>query len=126
MKLCRIITLLAALLASTIPDAFAAAPLKVQVPFAFIVGSRTMPAGDYTVAPSNNGSAILYIHGAGSGVAVLSSPIAIAVSSNSATSSLVFETRGSQHYLVAVRMGDEPGRSIPAPAFKRSSLTALR
>lgn len=124
MKVCRIIALFGALLASTIPSAFAAAPMKAYVPFAFVVGNRTMPAGEYTVASSTSGSAVLYIHGMGSGIAVLSSP-AISTSA-SVHPSLVFETRGTQHYLVGVRSGEEPSRAIPAPSFKQTSLTALR
>ncbi len=125
MKLCRIIALTGALLASTIPSAFAASAVKAEIPFAFIVGNRTMPAGEYTVVSSTGGSTVLYIHGMGSGVAVISSPSGIS-SADAKNPGLIFQTRGSQRYLVGVQMSDEPGRSIPEPAFRQTTLTAVR
>jgi hypothetical protein len=126
MKFCRIIALFGALIASTVPDALAASPLiTAQVPFAFMVGNRKMPAGSYTVASSASTSSVFYIQGAGHAVAVLSSPADAAVKAG-AKPALVFETKGSERYLVGVRMDGEPGRSISSPVFRQSALSASR
>lgn len=126
MKLCRIIALFGALLASTLPEAFAASPtIQAQVPFAFMVGNRKMPAGSYTVSSSSNESSVFYIHGVGQAVAVLSSPLGAAVPDGSKPG-LVFQTRGSERYLVGIRMYGEAGRSIAAPGFRQAALTASR
>lgn len=126
MKLCRIIALFGALIASTVPDAFAASPIiTAQVPFAFMVGNRKMPAGSYTVASSASSPSVYYIQGIGQSVAVLSFPRDAAMK-DGAKPSLVFETKGSEHYLVGVRMYDEPTRSIASPHFRQSALSASR
>ena len=49
LKLTRMLVLLGALAAATVPEAFAASAMKAHVPFAFVVANRVMPAGDYTV-----------------------------------------------------------------------------
>ena len=126
MRFCRIIALFGALIASTVPDALAASPLiTAQVPFAFMVGNRKMPAGSYTVASSATTSSVFYIQGAGQAIAVLSSPLDTAMK-DGAKPALVFETKGSERYLVGVRMDGEPGRSISSPNFRQSALSASR
>jgi hypothetical protein len=126
MKFCRIIALFGALIASTVPDAFAASPLiTAQVPFAFMVGNRKLPAGSYTVASSASTSSVFYIQGAGQAVAVLSSP-ADMPTKDGAKPALVFETKGSERYLVGVRMDGEPTRTIAMSGFRESGLSASR
>jgi hypothetical protein len=126
MKLCRIIALFGALIASTVPDALAASPLiKAEVPFAFMVGNRKMPAGSYTVASSTSTSSVYYIEGVGQAVAVLSSPLDAAMK-DGAKPALVFETKGSERYLVGVRMDGQPTRSIASPNFREGALSASR
>ncbi len=124
-KLTRMFILLGAIVATTVPEAFAASAMKAHVPFAFVVGSRVMPAGDYTVGTSTSGSAVLYVRGDGAGIAVISSP-SVLPAADAVSAGLVFETRGSQRYLVGVKWSDEPSRSIPAPSFKEAALTATR
>jgi hypothetical protein len=126
MKLCRIIALFGALIASTVPDALAASPIiTAQIPFAFMVGSWKMPAGSYTVASSATTGSVFYIQGAGHAIAVLSSPLDTAMK-DGAKPALVFETKGSERYLVGVRMDGEPGRSISSPSYRQSALSASR
>ncbi len=126
MKICRSIALLGALLASTVPAAFAASPLiKANVPFAFLVGARQMPAGEYTVTSSNNSANVLYIHGPGQGAVVLSSPLSAGAIDTKETS-LVFKTKGTQRYLVGVRMSGEAGRSVAEPVLRPASINTSR
>ena len=125
LKLTRILILLSAMIATTVPDAFAAGAMKAHIPFAFVVGNRVMPAGDYTVGNSTNGSAVLYVRGEGAGLAVISSP-SMLPAADAVSTGLVFRTRGGQRYLVGVKWSDEPSRSIPAPSFKETTLTATR
>jgi hypothetical protein len=124
-KLTRMFILLGAIVATTVPEAFAASAMKAHVPFAFVVGNRVMPAGDYTVGNSASGSAVLYVRGGGAGIAVISSP-SMLPAADAVSTALVFQTRGSQRYLVGVKWSDEPSRSIPAPSFKEATLTATR
>jgi len=125
LKLTRMLVLLGALTAATVPEAFAASAMKAHIPFAFVVANRVMPAGDYTVGSSSNGSAVLYVRGEGAGVAVISSP-SMLPAADAVSTGLVFQTRGSQRYLVGVKWSDEPSRSIPKPNFKETTLTATR
>lgn len=124
-KLTRMFILLGALVATTVPEAFAGSDMKAHVPFAFVVGGRLMPAGDYTIGNSRNGSAVLYVRGEGAGIAVISSP-SMLPAADAISTGLVFRTRGGQRYLVGVKWSDEPSRSIPAPSFEETTLTATR
>lgn len=83
-----------------------------QVPFAFVVAGRTMPAGSYTVETSGS---IVAVRGSGSSVLVASGPPAI---ESDLQPGLIFSKHGGASYLVGVRTEDD-FRSIGpgAPKF---------
>ena len=95
-------------------SAFAATDsISANVPFAFVVNGRTMPAGAYEVENSESG-AILYIRSSKNAVLVASNPANAATST--AKPGLVFEKRGETVYLVGVRLNAEGERNLPSPA----------
>lgn len=68
-KFVRAIVVLTGLLALSVSMSAASAAVKVHVPFAFIAGSRTLPAGDYVIEESGE-SGVLLVRGTAPGASV--------------------------------------------------------
>ena len=77
---------------------------RVNVPFAFMVGTQQLPAGYYLVQESNSG--LLLITGEGTGAAVLSIPAEM--TKTGVPTGLVF----SKNHLTAVEVSGEGTRSV--------------
>jgi hypothetical protein len=75
--------------------------ITLHVPFAFVVGGKTMPAGAYTV--ETNGSVVSVRGNTGSAI-VTSGPEAVRPA---AQPGLIFARRGGATYLVGVRTEDD-------------------
>ena len=91
-------TAVAAGFALAAPCAFGAeSSVRLQVPFAFVVAGRTMPAGDYTIDASGS---VVSVRGAGSSVLVAGGPETM---TSNEQPGLVFARRGGRSYLVGVR-----------------------
>jgi len=83
--------------------------IVVKVPFAFIVGDRQMPAGDYMITEATNDSSVLWISSrdGGQAVCVLTIP---ADHDQTTRASLVFD-KFENHYFLA--------RMVPAAGTER-------
>ena len=77
---------------------------RIDVPFAFTVGTQQLPAGSYLVQESNSG--VLLITGQGTGAAVLSIPSEVA--KTGVPTGLVF----TKSRLTAVQVSGEGTRSV--------------
>jgi len=95
--------------------------LSANVPFAFNVGTRSLPAGDYELY-SQGGSPNLTLRSAGG------APIAIILTTNASTfnppkqSKLVFRVYGQKSYLAGVwSAGIASGRETPKTAAEKES-----
>ena len=82
-----------------------------------------MPAGAYVIETSKTSGVVLLQSGA----------IAIMVSSGPGGSSLddskpglTFEKKGETNYLVGVRTGELPARSVPLHSFDHAAMNSLR
>jgi hypothetical protein len=75
-------------------------PLKATIPFDFIVGTTTLPAGEYTVG-SDFGSAVLKIRDSHREVKASVLAITGNAPANSNESHLVFRVHGTKHYLAS-------------------------
>jgi hypothetical protein len=127
MKMFKSISLFAAFAATTLVPAFAATPaMRVNVPFAFIVGNQKLAAGQYAVeTASENGNGVVLIQGEGHAVAVLTSPLLPARPDSKA--SLVFQSSQDGAHLVKIQMEGEPSRSVAlGSSLDHSKLTASR
>ena len=116
----------AALAASAlIPQSVSAADdsLDVNVPFAFVVGGRQMPAGAYVIQASKTSGVVLLRSGA-SAIMVSSGPGGS--SPGDSKPGLTFEKKGATTYLVGVHTGELPARSVPLHSFDRAALNSLR
>ncbi|HEX4229486.1 MAG TPA: hypothetical protein VHZ07_12515 [Bryobacteraceae bacterium] len=84
--------------------------MRVNVPFAFLVGTQKMAAGEYDVqSEMTNGLVIL--QGGGHGVAVVTSPFGSP--DPNGKPNLVFEKTEDGPVLVRLQLAGEPSRALP-------------
>jgi len=98
--------------------------VAAQIPFDFVVGSKALPAGEYTVNTITDGGAALQIRNAdGSESAIrLTNSIAAKPKKSQSRSHLVFHRYGQTYFLAEVwREGDSGGRQL-LPSKKERSM----
>ena len=98
-------------------SASAAEPLKVNVPFSFVLAGLEFQPGRYTVAESNNG--VLTVTGEGRGAMVMTIP---AEMKGGAPSSVRFVTDGHEYHLVGVQTEDT-SRAVDSQTYREHRLS---
>jgi hypothetical protein len=88
---------------------------RANVPFAFKVGAKQMPAGTYTVR-TEIGSSIVMVHNVQTGASALAMGRWEAPTKK--TDKLIFRRYGSQYFLTAI-LGGEGSQGIVFPSTKR-------
>ena len=86
-----------------------AADVKCQIPFAFTVSDKTLPAGSYHLSTSQS---VLTVRGSGSGVFVMTNRVESAANRQP---SLVFHRYGDTYVLREAWTGGNSGRELPRP-----------
>jgi hypothetical protein len=87
--------------------------LTAQVPFDFVVGSRVLPAGEYTVNSFTPDGSILMIRNAEIGASATRLTNSVQAKPNKSHSRLVFRRYGQTYFLAEVwRAGDGEGRQL--------------
>jgi len=74
-------------------------PVVVNIPFEFVAGKLTLPAGEYRVEKLENGSAVLLIHRADRGASAMVMSIATQANAPQSDSKLVFNRYGNRYFL---------------------------
>lgn len=93
--------------------------LKVTVPFDFVVGSRALSAGQYTVSQAGNPSAVI-IRSAGSEPGVVMLANQVASPGRQELGKLVFHRYGDRYFLSEVWGTDQNiGSQLPKTAPER-------
>ena len=105
--------LLSFLLSAT--GAHAQSTARANVPFAFKVGTKQMPAGTYTVR-NETGSNIIMVHNVQTGTSALAMGRWEAPTNK--TDKLIFRRYGSQYFLTAIR-GSKGSQGLVFPATKQ-------
>ena len=124
MKMFKTIVMTSALAVTSLVPAFAQSDsMRVTVPFAFLVGTQKMAAGQYDVQSEMN-SGVVLLQGEGHGVAVVTSPFSAADSEDKP--SLIFVNSEDGPRLVRVHLAGEPTRALPAPSQAHVKLTLAR
>lgn len=96
--------------------------LQVNVPFAFEVGSKLLPAGSYRVESVPTGAGSLEILRSTSGdVRLPISTKATITKSGTPAPALVFHRYGNRYFLAQIRTGDGHAREV-APAQQEEEL----
>jgi len=92
-------------------------PVVVNIPFEFVAGQTTLPAGEYRVEKLENGSSVVLIHRAQPGASVLVMTIASQANRPAADSKLVFNRYGNRYFLSQYwSAGSSRGRLLPKSA----------
>ena len=92
-----------------------------NIPFAFIVGKQTLPAGDYTIdRPDSNDPNVLLIRNANNRIAIFTNAESVQAKQMPDKSELVFNRIGDKYFLSKVWVtGDDIGCEIPKPRAER-------
>jgi hypothetical protein len=92
-----------------------------NVPFAFIAGNKTLPAGEYTIdRPNDNEPGLLLIRGVDRKVALFVNAEDIQARHTPEKTELVFNEIGDKYFLSKIWItGDDMGREIPKPRAER-------
>jgi hypothetical protein len=92
-----------------------------NIPFAFIAGNKTLPAGEYTIdRPNTNEPDLLLIRGAEKRVALFLNAQNLEAGQTPNKTELVFNEIGDRYFLSQVWVaGEETGREIPKPRAER-------
>jgi len=93
----------------TVPAAAESEMLQANVPFAFVVGTKKLPAGEYTFRLSDSGQTVFVVGSAQSSM-VRALPSAAATDSSEG---LVFKRQNGNEYLVRVQVSGMESRAIP-------------
>lgn len=96
----------------TVAGAHAQSTARANVPFAFKVGAKQMPAGIYTVQ-GRIGSNIIMVHNVQTGTSALAMGRRESPSAN--TNKLIFHRYGSQYFLSAI-LGGKGSQAMVLPA----------
>jgi hypothetical protein len=92
--------------------------VRADVPFTFMVGTQTFPAGQYTVRQMND-VGNLAIVGGGSALAIASSHSVQSAGTQRLTK-LVFHRYGDRYFLYQVWVqGENTGRQLPRTSLER-------
>ena len=94
--------------------------VRVSVPFDFLVGGRTMPAGDYIVATSGNTGMVLVQNLTRGIVPVMAPSNATDGPRDTGKAFLAFRRYGSDYFLAKIWDGSaDAGRSLPTSTIER-------
>jgi hypothetical protein len=89
-------------------------PLKVNIPFNFIVNKAELPAGEYTLKSLGSSGTAILIQSADGQMAKMVLPNACESSKAPTASKLVFHRYGSEYFLAQIwRAGYEQGKGLP-------------
>jgi hypothetical protein len=116
------VVMLAVSVMSLTARAQSSAELKANIPFSFVIGNQTLPAGEYTVRYVNqsSGKSALLFKSVGGGTSRIVNMNAAQASRAEMKASLVFNQYGDSYFLSEVWTGgDQYGLSLPKSRAER-------
>lgn len=116
----RMVLLAATTLAAS---TLSAQTLRVTVPFEFVAGTTSFPAGQYTVLPSNN---VVQIRNDSNAKGAMMLSNGVIGHHAPGIAQLVFHVYGDQYFLSQIWSGDERGRELPPSHAEREQIAAHR
>jgi hypothetical protein len=88
-------------------------PLVVNIPFEFVAGKATLPAGEYRVEKLEKGSVVVLIRGARAGTSATVMTMAAQANEPQSDSKLVFNRYGNRYFLSQYwSAGSSRGRQV--------------
>ena len=93
-------------------------PIKVNIPFEFVVGDKTLPAGEYLAKPATTGGALAIQNADGKGNVVrMTGPTE---QKNKSRARMVFHRYGHNYFLAQVWNGESTGRELAKSKQERA------
>lgn len=100
--------------------------VRANIPFGFTVNEQALPAGEYTITPSDRASAVLLIRGDSKSVIVLAQPSQKMHSSDE--TKLVFRCYGGSRYFLSEiwTEGNSLGKRFPKTSLEKELASNLK
>ncbi len=87
--------------------------IEVTIPFEFVAGGRTLPAGDYVLDIQGIAPSVVSLQNRDTYVTAAVPTISVQNRANEGQAKLVFQRFGNRHFLSQVWYGESRGREIP-------------
>jgi hypothetical protein len=94
--------------------------LMASIPFEFVVGAKTLPAGEYSVRAINGGRDALMIQGTENGKSAIRLSNETERAKKSTHAKLVFHCYGQRYFLAQVWTGESTGRELAKSRQERA------
>jgi hypothetical protein len=109
------------LLVGGMVDAQAEPRIIANIPFAFIAGNKTLPAGEYTIdRPNSNDPDLLFVRSTDKHVSFFLNAQNVEARKTPNRTELVFNEIGDKYFLSQIWMaGEDTGCEIPKPRAER-------
>src|SRR6267143_4942431 len=108
------VALAAAVVSATAPSN----PIKANIPFEFVIGDKTLPAGTYIAKPATTGGALAIQSADGKNSAVrMTGPTE---QKNKSRARMVFHRYGHNYFLAQVWSGESSGRELAKSKQERA------
>ena len=91
-----------------------------NIPFEFVVGDKTLPAGEYSVRPVSSSGEAMLIQGTDNGKAAMRLSNTTEQAKNRTHARLVFHRYGQSYFLAEVWNGESTGRQITKSKQERA------
>jgi hypothetical protein len=95
--------------------------VSTNIPFEFVVGDHTLPAGEYVIEAVISGGAALAIRGSDNGESVVRLAEPIGAMSKRKSARLVFHRYGQNYFLTQIWSGDSLGRQLVKSKQERAT-----
>jgi hypothetical protein len=99
--------------------------LKVNVPFAFTVGDKAMPAGEYRVADLSRAQSVQTIQQSDGRASIMVMTNAVVREGDAPSPRLTFHRYGNRYFLVQIWTGGTQGRQLVKSHGERELATTL-
>jgi hypothetical protein len=97
-------------------------PMKVTVPFNFVAGAKTLPAGEYSVQAQ--GPSVVWIRSADYKTTLNLSANSAENAQMNGVAALNFNRYGDRYFLSEIWMGSNIGRHLPKTRAEREQIAA--
>jgi hypothetical protein len=126
MKKQHLFPLLAVVVLLAAGSVHAQSPVKANIPFDFTAGSRSLPAGEYTITAMGDAGTLLLIAGSGSSKAFVI-PHGVETLAAPTSSKLVFNRYGNRYFLSQIWVqGERRGCELPRTRFEQEMASNAR
>jgi hypothetical protein len=109
-------------LAATSLVAQSSTPMKVNVPFNFVAGAKTLPAGQYQV--QTDGPSVVWIRSADFKTTLNLTPNSTEDAQMNGVAALKFNRYGDRYFLSQIWMGSNLGKELPRSRAEREQIAA--